>query len=148
LNTNGSASDSVTISAGENTLANTAIASEFYEAAFDHYFHTDDEVETRLLVDGVFGVAWHRTFEFFRVWTSAGPNRVPVCRFFSTAFGTKISHFYTPIASECLALQTNPALKAVWVLETTALYYLELTDASGNCPAGTAPSQRSANSGR
>jgi YVTN family beta-propeller protein len=147
LNTNGSATDSVTISAEENTLANTAIATEFYEAAFDHYFHTDDEVETRLLVDGVFGDAWHRTFEFFRVWTSAGPNRVPVCRFFSAAFGTKSSHFYTPIASECQALQTNPALKAVWMLETTALYYLELTDASGNCPAGTAPLYRVYNNG-
>jgi YVTN family beta-propeller protein len=147
LNTNGSATDSVTISAEENTLANTAIATEFYEAAFDHYFHTDDEIETRLLGDGVFGDAWHRTFEFFRVWTSAGPNRVPVCRFFSAAFGTKSSHFYTPVASECLALQTNPMLKAVWVLETTALYYLELTDTAGNCPAGTAALYRVYNNG-
>ena len=73
LNTNGNAVDSVTISAEENTLANTAIATEFYEANFNHYFHSDDEVETRLLVDGIFGDAWHRTFEFFRVWTSTGP---------------------------------------------------------------------------
>jgi len=147
LNTNGNAVDSVTIAAEENTLAQTAIATEFYEAAFNHYFHSDDEVETRLLVDGIFGDGWHRTFEFFRVWTSAGPNRVPVCRFFSTAFGALSSHFYTPYAAECTALQTNPALSAVWELETTALYYLELTDANGNCPAGTAPLYRVYNQG-
>lgn len=147
LNTNGNATDSVTIAAEEDTLAQTAIATEFYEADFNHYFHSDDEVETRLLVDGIFGDAWHRTFQFFRVWTSPGPNRVPVCRFFSTAFGALSSHFYTPYAAECTTLQTNPALSAVWQLETTALYYLELTDASGNCPAGTAPLYRVYNNG-
>jgi YVTN family beta-propeller protein len=147
LNTNGTATDTVTIAAEENTLANTQIATEFYESAFNHYFHTDDEVETRLLIDGIFGDGWHRTFEFFRVWTAPGPGRVPVCRFFSAAFGLLSSHFYTPYAAECLALQTNPALKAVWQLETTALYYLELTDAAGNCPAGTAPLYRVYNNG-
>jgi YVTN family beta-propeller protein len=147
LNTNGTAIDTVTIASEENTLANTAIATEFYEAAFNLYFHTDVEIETRLLSDGVFDDAWHRTFEFFRVWTSVGPGRVPVCRFFSASFGSKSSHFYTPYPSECLALQTNPALAAVWVLETNALYYLKLTDASGNCPAGTAPLYRVYNNG-
>jgi hypothetical protein len=70
-----------------------------------------------------------------------------VCRFFSTAFGALSSHFYTPYAAECTTLQTNPALSAVWQLETTALYYLQLTDASGNCPAGTAPLYRVYNQG-
>lgn len=147
LNTNGSNTDSVTISAEENTLANTAIATEFYEMNFNHYFHTADEVETRLLVDGIFGDAWHRTFYFWRVWSAPGPGRVPVCRFFSTAFGALSSHFYTPIASECAALQTNPALSSVWQLESTAVYYLEVTDASGNCPAGTSPLYRVYNNG-
>jgi YVTN family beta-propeller protein len=147
VNANGVNADTVTIAAEEDTLAQTAIATEFYESDFNHYFHSDDEVETRLLVDGIFGDGWHRTFQFFRVWTSPGPNRVPVCRFFSTAFGALSSHFYTPYAAECTALQTNPALSAVWELETTALYYLELTDASGNCPAGTAPLYRVYNQG-
>jgi len=147
LNTNGASADSVTIAAEENTLAQTAIATEFYEANFNHYFHTADEVETRLLVDGVFGDAWHRTFEFFRVWTSAGPGRVPVCRFFSATFGALSSHFYSPYAAECSALQTRPDLAAVWQLETLALYYLELTDANGNCRAGTAPLYRVFNQG-
>lgn len=106
-------------------------------------FHTDAEVEIRLLVDGVFGDAWHRTFEYFRVWTAPGPNRVPVCRFFSTSFGALSSHFYTPYASECAALQMG----TTWQLETAAAYYLELTDASGNCPTGTAPLYRAHNNG-
>jgi YVTN family beta-propeller protein len=147
LNTNGSSTDSVTVSAEENTLANTAIATEFYEAAFDHYFHTADEVETRLLVDGVFGDAWHRTFDFWRVWTAPATGRTAVCRFFSTAFGAKSSHFYTPYASECQSLQTNPALSSVWQLESTAVFYLMLPDANGNCPSNTAPLYRVYNNG-
>lgn len=147
LNSNGPSLDSVTIATKEDTLANTAIATEFYEAHFNHYFHSDDEVETRLLVDGVFGTAWQRTFEFWRVWTAPGPRRVPVCRFFSSAFGALSSHFYTPYAAECTQLQTNPDLASVWQLESTAVYYLELTDVSGNCPAGTAPLYRVYNNG-
>jgi YVTN family beta-propeller protein len=144
LNTNGAATDSVTIAAEENTIANTAIATEFYHAAFNHYFHTADEVETRLLVDGLFGDDWHRTFDFWRVWTAAGPGRMPVCRFFSTAFGAKSSHFYTPYAAECQALQTP---SSVWQLESTAVYYMMLTDASGNCPSNTVPLYRVYNNG-
>jgi YVTN family beta-propeller protein len=142
LNTNGAAADSVTIAAEENTLAGTQIATEFYEADFNHYFNTDDEVETRLLVDGIFGDGWHRTFEFFRVWTSTGPGRLPVCRLFSASFGTLSSHFYTLNASECQFRAANG-----WVLESSAFYYLMPTDANGNCPAGTAPLFRVYNNG-
>ncbi|HTS20447.1 MAG TPA: YncE family protein [Casimicrobiaceae bacterium] len=146
LNTNGSSADSVTIAAEENTLAETAIATEFYEADFNHYFNTADEVETRLLVDGVFGDGWHRTFAFFRVWTVPGPGRVAMCRFFSATFGTLSSHFYT-FGDECQTLQSDPTFSAVWVLETAAAYYLMPTDATGNCPAGTAPLFRVYNNG-
>ena len=31
-----------------------------------------------------------------------------MCRFFSTAFGARSSHFYTPSASECLIVKGNP----------------------------------------
>ena len=86
LNSNGPSVDSLTIAADEDTLAQTAIANEFYEANFNHYFHTADEVEFQLLADGIFGDAWQRTFELWRVWTAPGPGRVPVCRFFSTSF--------------------------------------------------------------
>jgi YVTN family beta-propeller protein len=147
LNTNGANVDSVTIAAEEDTLAGTAIATEYYEAGFNHYFHTADDVETRLLDDGVFADNWHRTFGFFRVWTTPGAGRVPVCRFFSTAFGALSSHFYTPYASECTQLQSNPSLSSVWQLESTAVYYLALTDANGNCPSNTSPLYRVYNNG-
>ena len=144
LNTNGSNPDSITIAAEENTIANTATATEFYESGFDHYFHTSDDVETRLLVDGLFGDTWHRTLDFWRVWTAPGASRLPVCRFFSTAFGAKSSHFYTPYASECAGLQ---APGSVWQLESTSVYYIGLPDATGNCAAGTAPLYRVYNNG-
>jgi YVTN family beta-propeller protein len=147
LNTNGANPDSVTIAAEEDTLAATAIATEYYEANFNHYFHTADEVETRLLDDGVFADNWHLTFGFFRVWTAPGAGRVPVCRFFSTAFGALSSHFYTPYASECTQLQTDPSLSSVWQLESAAVYYLALTDANGNCPSNTSPLYRVYNNG-
>jgi hypothetical protein len=83
------------------------------------------------------------------VWSSALDAAVlPTCRFFSTAiFAPKSAHFYTPIASECQFLQTDPASLTVWQLETNAAFYLELTDASGNCPAGTTPLYRVNNNG-
>jgi YVTN family beta-propeller protein len=142
LNTNGAATDTVTIAAEENTLANTQIATEFYEFGFNHYFNTDDEVETRLLVDGIFGDGWHRTFLFFRVWTAPGPGRLPVCRLFSASFAPLSSHFYTLNAAECQFRAANG-----WVLESSAFYYLMPTDANGNCPAGTAPLFRVYNNG-
>ena len=142
LNTNGASVDSVTIAAEENTLANTQIATEFYESDFNHYFNTDGEVETRLLVDGIFGDGWHRTFQFFRVWTTPGPGRLPVCRLFSASFGTLSSHFYTMNPDECAFRAANG-----WVLESSAFYYLMPTDATGNCPAGTAPLFRLYNNG-
>ena len=142
LNANGGAAGSVTIAAEENTLANTQIATEFYDAGFNHYFYTDAEVETRLLVDGIFGDAWHRTFQFFRVWTAPGPGRLPVCRLFSASFGQLSSHFYTMIPAECATRAANG-----WVLEDSAFFYLMPTDANGNCPGGTAPLFRVYNNG-
>jgi YVTN family beta-propeller protein len=144
LTKNGTNPDAMVIASPEDTRAETAIASDFHEAAFDHYFHTADPVETRLLIDGLFADDWHRTFDAWRVWSAPGPGRVPVCRFFSTAFGDKSSHFYTPYAQECQDLQ---APSSVWQLETTSAYYVMLTDDSGNCPSGSVPLYRVYNNG-
>jgi YVTN family beta-propeller protein len=145
VKTNGAAPDSLIVATTEDTLPNTSIATEFYHAIFNHYFHTADEIETDLLLDGVFGDDWHRTFEFWRVWTAPSPGRLPVCRFFSTAFGALSSHFYTPYAAECATLQADPA--HVWELESPAVYYLALPDDTGTCPAGTVPLYRLYNNG-
>jgi hypothetical protein len=127
----------------------TATAVEYYYNVWNFYFVTSFPAEIAALNGGAFGGAWKPTGETFPVWSSpSNPAVVPTCRFFSTAvFAPKSSHFYTPIASECLFLQTDPASLTVWQLETAAAFYLELTDASGNCPAGTAPLYRVVNNG-
>jgi YVTN family beta-propeller protein len=142
LNENGGLQDSVTLTAEVNTLAGTTVVSEWYHPDLDHYFHSSGERENRLLNDGIFGNTWSRTYEFFRVWTDEGPDRVQVCRFFSTAFGAKSSHFYTASPSECAGLQTG----GDWQFEAMT-YYVELPDAMGACRAGTVPVYRLYNNG-
>lgn len=144
LNANGANRDSVTVATKQGTIADTEIATEFYHAGFGHYFHTADETEARLIRDGLFHDDWHRTFEFWRVWAVPGAGRVAVCRLFSASFAPKSSHFYTPYAAEC----AERAAGGAWQLESTAVYYLALTDAAGNCAAGTAPLYRVYNDSR
>jgi YVTN family beta-propeller protein len=138
LNGNRNNRDSRTISTKQNTIVETEIATEFYHAGFDHYFHTASPTETQLLRDGLFDDNWHRTFEFWRIWTAPGAGRLPVCRLFSATFAPKSSHFYTLIASEC----AERVAGGDWQLEGTAAYYLAPIDSIGNCPAGTAPLYR------
>ena len=129
--------------------AGTAQAVEYYYDVWNFYFETSFPDEIAALDAGAFGGVWKRTGQTFNVWTQASANAaaVPTCRFFSTAFTPRSSHFYTPSASECLFLQTDPASAAAWQLETGAAFYVQLTDASGNCPAGTAPLYRVFNNG-
>ncbi|TMG88280.1 MAG: hypothetical protein E6H76_09745 [Betaproteobacteria bacterium] len=141
------AGDSASVTAAPPP-SQTATAVEYYYDVWNFYFETSFPDEIAALDGGAFGGAWKRTGETFKVWPSASnPAAVPTCRFFSTAFTPKSSHFYTPFASECLFRQTDPASSAAWQLETAAAFYLELTDASGNCPAGTAPLYRVFNNG-
>jgi hypothetical protein len=146
LNTNGAAVDTMTIASENNSIKDTAVATEFYHKDFNHYFHTAEEVETRVLNDGLFHDAWHRTFGFFRVWTKAAAGRLPVSRFFSTQWGTKSSHFFTANKGErdALVAGTVPG----WQLEADGVYYIALPDASGACPAGTVPLYRLYNGGQ
>lgn len=140
LNTNGTAVDSMTIATENNSIANTAIASEFYHAGFGHYFHTAYDTETRVMLDGLFHEDWHRTFQFFRVWTTPGPGRLPVSRFFSTQWDPKSSHFYTANQTERDLLVAG--IITGWKLEADAVYYIGLADGAGNCPASTVPLYR------
>jgi len=144
LNTNGSNPDSVTISTKQNSIVGTEVATEFYHAGFNHYFHTADPTETRVIRDGLFDDNWYRTMEFWRVWTEPGPGRVSVCRFFSASFAPKSSHFYTPYPAECSLLQEGN----VWQLESTSVFYLMLPDSAGNCPSATSPLYRVYNDGQ
>jgi len=106
----------------------TVIATDFHHEGFDHFFHSANRDETRVLQDGVFGQDWLPTQQFWRVWKTPRSDRVPVCRLFSTTFGAKSSHFYTPYASECDSLKAG----STWQYEETS-YYVVLPDANGGC---------------
>lgn len=120
--------------------AGTAI--EYYHAAFDHYFVTAGAEDIAKLDDGTFG-GWARTGRQFKVTTAPAPGLAPVCRFFSTAFGEKSSHFYTAYATECATVKT----KGDWFYEGD-VFYAATPAAGGTCGAGTEPLYRLYNQGQ
>ena len=83
-----------------------ARAIEYHHATFDHYFLTALPDEIAKLDSGIFS-GWVRTGQSFGVYFRDIEGGSPVCRFFSTAFGPKSSHFYTADASECARVQSN-----------------------------------------
>ena len=133
LNENGAAADTLTIAFDGGTQIDTAIATEFYSSAIDHYDHTANSLEVRLVEDGIAGSAWMPTGEYFRVWTAPGVSRAAMCAFSTANFGDKNSSYFTPYAQECGELQNS----AAWYYEGTA-YYVAVPDAGGACPASTA----------
>jgi hypothetical protein len=121
--------------------AATTLAVEYFNAAFGHYFVTADPAEIAGLDAGAYNYAFIRTGQTWKVWTSG--TAFDVCRFFTTpgTFGTKSSHFYTAIASECNGLKFNPA----WIYEKIAGKVL--LPLNGVCPAGTIALYRLYNNG-
>jgi hypothetical protein len=124
----------------------TAVAVEYYYDVWNFYFETSFPDEIAALDGGAFGGAWKRTGQTFKVWPQAMGSASATCRFFSTAFAPRSSHFYTPFPTECALVQTDPALHAAWEFEAIA-FYIQLADANGLCPAGTIPLYRLYNNG-
>jgi hypothetical protein len=120
----------------------TAVAVEYYYAAWNFYFETAFADEIAALDGGAFGGLWRRTGQTFMVWPESNPSASPTCRFFSTAFAPKSSHFYTPFAAECAVVKTYPQ----WLYEGIA-FYIQLADANGLCSGGTIPLYRLYNNG-
>jgi hypothetical protein len=117
-------------------------AVEYYHAEFDHYFMTFITDEVTKLDNGTFR-GWERTGRSFKVYANAGAGLNAVCRFFSTAFDPKSSHFYTPVPSECAVVKTN----ANWMFEAE-VFHVAVPDFDGNCPAATQPVYRVYNDGQ
>jgi hypothetical protein len=119
---------------------------EYYHAAFDHYFVTSSADEIAKLDEGTIA-GWARTGKQFNAYPrmDADPSLVGVCRFFSTAFGPKSSHFYAPVGRECDAVTRN----ADWTFEGET-FIVEVPDDTGtaNCPIGTQPVYRLYNNGQ
>ena len=120
------------VSSVDGLRAQSLVAVEYYYAAWDHYFVTASQEEIAVLDGGAFGGVWKRTGETFSAWSQGTGGALPTCRFFSTAFNPRSSHFYTPYAKECSDLQAG----STWQFENIA-FYVRLPDVSGNCPAGT-----------
>ena len=131
---------------GADCLGTTITAVEYYHAGFNHYFITAFTEEIAALDAGAFGGAWSRTGQTFSVWAEGNGALSPVCRFFSSGFGSKSSHFYTPYPAECATLKTNP----LWQYEAVAFYLaLPVGSSPGNqtCPSDMLPLYRLYNNG-
>lgn len=116
---------------------------EYYHAGFDHHFVTANPQEIAALDAGAFGGAWRRTGQSFMTHANATEGTAPVCRFFSTSFAPKSSHFYTADPEECAAVRRNPD----WQFENIA-FHIPIPDDNGACPAGTVPVYRLYNNGQ
>jgi len=119
----------------------STVAVEYYNAGFGHYFVTAQADEIAGLDAGASGGAFVRTGETWTVWTS-GTGLADVCRFFTTFFAPKSSHFYTANAVECEGVKQNP----VWQYEKIA-FKVALRGAGGACPLGV-PLYRVYNDGK
>jgi hypothetical protein len=115
---------------------------EFHHAQWDHYFVTGVPDEIMKLDNGFFA-GWTRTGQQFNAYGADSPIGSAVCRFFSTSFAPRSSHFYTPFASECALVSANPD----WQLEGIG-FNAPVPDADGNCVAGAVPVYRLYNNGR
>jgi len=93
-------------------------AVEYFHTGFGHYFLTAQSDEIAGLDAGAYGGVFERTGAGFNVWDGPVGGAMPVCRFFTTAFAPKSSHFYTVDAAECAAVKANPN----WQYEKVAFY--------------------------
>mgnify|MGYP001315033504 CR=1 FL=1 len=116
-------------------------AVEYYHVAFEHYFVTANPAEIAALDAGTIA-GWVRSGQRYRVDDAPTPGLSPVCRFFTSAFGGKGSHFFTASAAECELLKANHD----WTYEGIAFHAI-LPDAEGSCAAGTAAIHRLYNAG-
>jgi hypothetical protein len=129
------------VTSGPPIVLSTIEVIEYYHEAFDHYFVTGTTTEIALLDSGSFA-GWTRTGYGFSAYAASSLVGSDVCRFFSTSFGAKSSHFYTPIASECRLVKGNPD----WQFEG-AVFRVEVPDSDGSCAEGTGPVYRLYNDG-
>jgi hypothetical protein len=115
---------------------------EYAYDAWNHFFVTALTSELAKLDSGEFA-GWHRTGLSFRAYPNGLPGTASMCRFFSTAFGERSSHFYTPFANECALVKNNPD----WKFEGD-VFGVVLPNASGTCPNGLTPLFRLYNDGK
>ncbi len=118
---------------------------EYYHAGLDYYFLTGRDGDKAAL-DQV--PAWARTGKEIRVFATPNLRTSPLERHYFAEVargGTRGSHFFTALASDQLILSglnpTNQPQPVKPFLEGVEGYAV-LPDATGKCPAGTAPIYR------
>ena len=117
----------------------TRRAVEYFHAAHDRYFFTDEPAEIAALDSGTPSAGWARTGESFQVVSKYG-QALPVegvvqkvYRFWSPDVSGKPSHFFTVSQQECAALRNG--VKRNWTFEGSTFW---ATVAHGDvCTAGT-----------
>ena len=116
---------------------------EYHHGGLDHYFITANADEIADLDNGV-APGWVRTGLSFNAFAAPSGTTAPVCRFFSTAFAPKSSHFYSPFAAECAKVRSDPQ----WQLETDDAFDIAVPSANGDCAAELIPVYRLYNAGQ
>ena len=134
----GSAGLSIT---GRVAADEPVVVVEYFHAGFGHYFITADPDEIAGLDAGAYGGAFARTGQQFYARNGPVSGTADVCRFFTTAFAPKSSHFYTADPVECAGVKQNPN----WQYEKIAFYIP--VPAGGACDAGLIPVYRMYNDG-
>lgn len=117
-------------------------AVEYHHVGFDHYFMTTIPEEIDNLDSGR-TAGWTRTGASINVWVGDQVGTSPVCRFFSTAFDPKSSHFYTPFTDECVLREHDNH----WQFEGRVFNVALPDQATGSCPANTQAVYRLYNNG-
>src|SRR5258708_3216115 len=94
---------------------------------------------------GLFGAGVRPGLGFNVYATPGAPaGSVQVCRFFSTSFDPKSSHFYSALAIECGSLMTTVG----WQFEAYVFNVMLPSVVDGSCPTGTVPVYRLFNNGQ
>lgn len=112
--------------------ADAPTAVEHSHAGWGYYFVTADPGEIAGMDGDAYGGVWQRTGRTFPMWSSPADGALPVCRFFSTSFAPRSSHFYTPFAAECELVKHHPD----WQYENVA-FFLEVPGLAGGPGQGT-----------
>jgi len=118
---------------------------EYYHADFDHYFITALPEEIAKL-DGGAIPGWTRTGLQFNAYAVPGVGTSPVCRFFTTSFAPKSSHFLSAFEFECRQVLAD----AHWMLESGDVFntVIPAEDDDGSCATGFSPVYRLYNNGQ
>lgn len=116
----------------------TAPAVEYYWAAKDHYFVTQDATEIQALDNHVFS-GWVRTGQSFLAYLpQQSDNRGrPVTRYYGLPSAGLDSHFYSVSTAENAALG-RPPFVAAWEFEGQDVFEIATPQTlTGGCPPGT-----------